>query len=101
VANVKAASPGAAGVDVILDCVSASVSQTDISDVLDPAGSMRYAAVITGVPIQASEGVNKLDVDAWFMLDMQGGNQLIPSLTKLVEEGKYRVPLPVRLLGMG
>ncbi|MCJ1474329.1 hypothetical protein MMC13_002987 [Lambiella insularis] len=101
VADIKAASPGAAGVDVIIDCVSAGASQTDISDVLNPAGSKKYAAVVTGLPFPVREGVNKLEVDAWSMVDMQGGEQLIPSLTKLVEEGTYRVPLPVRVVGLG
>lgn len=101
VADIKAASPGAAGVEAIIDCVSAGASQPDISDVLDPAGSKGYAAVVTGITIPVPEGVNKLDVSAWSMLDMQGGKQLIPSLTKLVEEGNYRVPLPVRVIGHG
>ena len=101
VADLKAASPGAAGVEVIIDCVSAGASQTDISDVLDPTGSQRYAAVVTSVPVPVPEGVNKLDVSAWSIFDMQGGMQLISLLTKLVEEGKYRVPLPVRVVGHG
>ena len=101
VADIKATSPGAAGVDVIIDCVSAGVSQTDITNVLDPTGSKRYAAVVTGAPVPLSEGVNKVDVSAWSVFDMQGSKQLIPSLTKLVEEGTYRVPLPVRVVGHG
>ena len=101
VADIKALSPGAAGVEAIMDCVSAGASQNDISDVFDPADSKRYAAVLTGVPVPVPEGVNKLDVNAWSVFDMQGGKQLIPSLTKLVEEGKYRVPLPVRVVGHG
>jgi NADPH:quinone reductase-like Zn-dependent oxidoreductase len=101
VADIKAASPGAAGVDVIIDCVSAGARQTDISDVLDSAGSKRYAAVITGISVVLPEGVNKLDVSAWSIVDIQGGKQLLPSLTKLVEEGIYRVPLPVRVVGHG
>lgn len=101
VADLKAASPGAAGVEAIIDCVSAGASQTDISDVLDPAGPKKYAAVITGVPVPVPEGVNKFDANAWSLFDMQGGKQLIPSLTRLVEEGKYRVPLPVRVVGHG
>jgi threonine dehydrogenase-like Zn-dependent dehydrogenase len=101
VAEIMAASPGGAGVDVIIDCVSAGTSQTDISDVLDPSGSKKYAALITGLPISVAEGVNKFDVNAWSMVDMQGGKQLISSLTKLVEEGTYRVPLPVRVVGHG
>lgn len=101
VADIKGASPGAAGVDVIIDCVSAGASQTDICNVFDPAGSKRYAAVITGVLVPVSKGINKLDVSAWSFIDMQGGKQLIPSLTKLVEEGTYKVPLPVRVVGHG
>ena len=101
VADINAASPGAAGVDVIIDCVSAGAGQTDICNVLDPAGARKYAAVITGVPVPVPEGVIKVDVNAWSVVDMQGGKQLIPSLTKLVEEGTYRVPLPVRIVGHG
>ncbi|KAF2489841.1 putative quinone oxidoreductase [Lophium mytilinum] len=101
VTDIKAASPGAAGVDVIFDCVSAGASQTDISDVFDSAGSKRYAAVVTSVTVPVPEGVTKLDVGGWNIVDLQGGMQLISSLTKLVEEGTYRVPLPVRVVGHG
>jgi NADPH:quinone reductase-like Zn-dependent oxidoreductase len=101
VAEIIASSPRAAGVDVIIDCVSAGASQTDISDVLDPALSKRYATVLTGVPVPLPEGINKLDISAWGTFEMQGGKQLLPSLTKLVEEGTYRVPVPVRVVGHG
>ena len=100
-ANLKAASPGAAGVDVIIDCVAAGASQTDISDVLDPTASKRYATIVSSVSVPVPEGVTKLDVSATSVVDMQGGKQLIPLLTKLVEEGTYRVPLPVRVVGHG
>lgn len=100
-ADITAASPKSAGVDVILDCVAAGASQTDISSVLDPRGSMRYAGVETGTPVSVPENVEKITVSGWLILEMQGGKQVIPSLTKLVEEGKYRVPLPVRVIGHG
>lgn len=101
VSDIKATSPGAGGVGVILDCVSAGASQTNISDVLNPTGSKRYAALVTGIPVPVPEGVNKIDVYATSTFDIQGGKQLIPSLTKLVEEGKYRVPLSIRVVGHG
>ncbi|KAI9833953.1 MAG: hypothetical protein M1819_003462 [Sarea resinae] len=101
VADIKSASPGAAGVDVIIDCVSAGASQTDITDVLDPTGSKKYAAIVTGAPVPVPEGVKKFDVSGASFVDMQGGMQLVPSLTKLIEEGTYRVPLPVRIVGHG
>ena len=99
VADLKAALPG--GVDVIIDCVSAGASQTDICDVLDPLGSKRYAAVFTGVPVSVPEGVIKIDVSGLDVIGAQGGKGLIPSLTRLVEEGTYRPPLPVRVVGHG
>lgn len=101
VTDIKAASPAAAGVDVIIDCVSAGASQTDICDVLDSSGPKRYASVVTGVPVEVPEGVSKSDVMAYDMFGAKGGKQLIPSLTCLVEEGTYRVPLPVRVVGHG
>ena len=101
VADLKAASPGAKGVDTIFDCVSAGAYQTDICDILDPAGSRTYASVITGAFVPVPPGVNKLDISGLSMMDMQGGMQLIPQLAKLVEEGTYKVPLPVRVIGHG
>lgn len=101
VADIKAALSGAAGIDVIYDCVSAGASQTDITDVFDPEGSKRYATVINGVIVPVPEDVKHIDVSAWWMIGVQGGKQLIPSLTKLVEEGTYRVPLPIRVVGHG
>jgi NADPH:quinone reductase-like Zn-dependent oxidoreductase len=101
VEDIKAASPQGVGVDVIIDCVSAGAAQTDICNVLDPNGSKRYAAVITSIPVPVPEGVELIEVGAWGMFRLPGGEQLIPSLTKLVEEGTYKVPLPVRVVGHG
>lgn len=33
--------------------------------------------------------------------DMIGGEKIIPALTKLVEDGEYQVPLPVKVVGHG
>lgn len=101
VADIKATSPPASGVDMILDCVGAGASQMDICNVFDPAGSKRYAAVVTGATIQVPEGVTRVYASADSMLDMEGGKQLIWALTKLIENGTYKVPLPVRVVGHG
>lgn len=101
VADITAASPAGDGVDVIIDCVSAGASQSDICDVFLSHGSKRYAAIVTGVPISMPESVKRLDVSAWDMVSVPGGEELIPSLTKLVEEGVYKVPLSVRVVGRG
>lgn len=101
VADITAASPRRVGVDVIFDCVSAGAFQTDICDVLDPTGSKKYAAIITGIPVAVPRGVEHLDVSMGSVLNMQGGKQVFPMLGKLVEDGVYKLPLPVRILGHG
>ena len=101
VSDIKATSPNASGVDMIIDCVGAGAAQTDICDVFDPTGSKKYAAVITGADVPVPEGVTKIDVSGWSLVDLQGGRQIIPALTSLVEEGKYKVPLPVKVVGHG
>ena len=101
VAAIKAATPRSVGVDVIFDCVSAGASQTDICDVLDPTGSKKYAAVITGVSVTVPKGVEHFDVSMSSVLDMQGGKQVFPILGKLVEDGVYKLPIPVRIVGHG
>ena len=101
ISDVKAASTGASGVDMIIDCVGAGLKQTDICDVLDPAGSKLYSSVFTGVNVAVPEWVTKHNISGWSVFDVQGGKDIIPALTKLIEEGKYKVPLPVKVVGHG
>jgi NADPH:quinone reductase-like Zn-dependent oxidoreductase len=102
VSDIKGSSPGAKGVDMIIDCVSAGITQPDICDVLDDEGSKMYASVITGVdtPVVA-KGVTKILINGWSLVGLQGGKQIIPALTRLVEEGHYKTPLSVRVVGHG
>jgi NADPH:quinone reductase-like Zn-dependent oxidoreductase len=99
--NITAASPDGVGVDVILDCVGAGSSQTDICDALNPTGLKNYAAVFTGLPIPVPEGVRKIDTSAEHIFQAEGGNHVIAEITRLVEEGIYKVPLPVVVSGHG
>lgn len=101
VSDIKGTFPEASGIDMIIDCVSAGAAQTDICDVLDPTGSKMYAAVIAGADVPVPEAVTKLNISGWSIFDVQGGKQIIPALTRLVEEGKYKVPLPVKVVGHG
>ncbi|KAH8807472.1 putative quinone oxidoreductase [Xylogone sp. PMI_703] len=101
VADIKAASPAARGVEMILDCVSAGAAQTDIYDALDVTGPKKYAAVISGIEFPVPEHVTKLDISGWALVDMPGGERIIPALTWLIETGKYRVPLPVKVVAEG
>ncbi|KAH8696744.1 putative quinone oxidoreductase [Talaromyces proteolyticus] len=99
--DIKAASPEGHGVDMIIDCVSAGASDTTICECLDSAGSKKYAAVVSGIDVPVPDGVTKINVGGWSLIEMQGGEHVIPSITELIEEGKYKVPLPVKVVGHG
>jgi NADPH:quinone reductase-like Zn-dependent oxidoreductase len=101
VSDIKNSTPESKGVDMIIDCVASGAVQKDVFDAFDPAGSKMYAASITGVDVPVPEGVTKLEISGWALLDLQGGQHVIPSLTKLVEELNYKVPLPVKVVGHG
>jgi NADPH:quinone reductase-like Zn-dependent oxidoreductase len=99
VSSIKAASPEAAGVDMIIDCLAAGATQTDICDSLDPTGSKKYSSVTCGITVPVPEGVTKFEVDGMILLEIEGGERVIPALTDLIEGGRYQVPLPVSIVG--
>jgi hypothetical protein len=101
VSDIKTSSPNSKGVDMIIDCVASGAVQRDVCDTLDPTGSKMYAASITGIDVPVPKGVTKVEISGWALTELQGGQHVIPSLTKLVEENKYRVPLPVKVVAHG
>ena len=101
VTDIKTASPEGKGVDMMIDCVGAGTAQKDICEAFDPAGSKLYSAVFTGMDVPVPDDVKKTNISGWSIFDVQGGKQIIPALTKLVEEGKYKPPVPVNVLGHG
>lgn len=86
---------------MILDCVSAGATQTDICSVFSATGSKRYASIITSTTAPVPEDVTRVDVDGWSLLEMPGGDSVLPALTGLVEEGRYKIPVGVKGIGRG
>lgn len=86
---------------MIIDCVSAGARQTNICDVLGPHGSRRYAYVRTGVDVRVPDDVDQILASAELTLDAPGGYTVIPALTKMIEDGSYGLPLPVRVIEHG
>lgn len=101
VSDIKAASPASKGIDMIVDCVGSGLEQKEICDVFDPAQSKLYASVFTGVDVPVPQGITKRNISGWSINEVQGGKDIIPSITKLVEEGMLKVPLPVKVVGHG
>ncbi|KAH8803692.1 chaperonin 10-like protein [Xylogone sp. PMI_703] len=97
--QVKLAS-GSRGVDAILDAVGAGSTQRDIFRAFDPDGPKRYAQVWTGdEEIAAPSGVDSVMFRAADAAGMQGGRNIMRALQTLLEEDKYKLPLPVRIVG--
>ncbi|KAK0711996.1 chaperonin 10-like protein [Lasiosphaeris hirsuta] len=99
VAAVKAATPGGKGVDAVLDAV-AGVGGGGLWDVLRADGPKLYSNVFTGEEVTVPEGVRGTPVFAHMMLSVnKGGKAAMGRLGDLVEEGKYQLPLDIKVVG--
>ena len=98
---IKAATPGGSGVDAILDAVTAAAGQPAVFTALNPTGPKIYSHVFTGQNVKAPEGIAPTVVNAMQIFETNGGMDAMTNLTRLVESGKYKVPVKVEVLGKG
>lgn len=102
VEDVKSSTEHGNGVDSILDTVGAANSAGGIFDTLDPGGRKRYAQVWTGEDeVQVPDGVESVLFRSRDFGQLQGGSNIMDGLQRLLEQGKYKLPLPVRNVGTG
>ncbi|KAF9894497.1 hypothetical protein FE257_006380 [Aspergillus nanangensis] len=100
VEDVRSASPGARGVDAIVDAVGAGSTERHVFDILDADGPKRYAQVWTGDPeIEVPSGVDSVMFKGADLPRLQGGKNIMLALRTLLEEGKYQLPVPVHKVG--
>jgi threonine dehydrogenase-like Zn-dependent dehydrogenase len=102
VRDVRSASPTSQGVDAIIDTVGAGATQRHIFETFDASGPKRYAQVWTGdEEIEVPGGVDSVMFRARDASQLQGGRNIMLALETLLEEGKYKLPLPVHKVGHG
>ncbi|KAI9727390.1 MAG: hypothetical protein M1834_008461 [Cirrosporium novae-zelandiae] len=102
VMEVRSASPGSRGVDAIIDTVGAGSTQRHIFETLDSNGPKRYAQVWTGdEEIEVPSGVDSVMFRGRDLSQLQGGKNIMLALQTLLEEDKYKLPLPVHKVGDG
>lgn len=99
VSDVMGAVPG--GVDAILDCVTAAAEDPGLFKTLDSNGPRLYSQVFTGVKVSAPEGVTQSVVFGRNVFDAPGGKGAMAGLGKLLEEGTYKLPVPIKVIGSG
>lgn len=99
--EIKDASPDGHGVDTIIDCVGGFAGVAGIADVFNKDADKKLAVVLTGSSVPQLEDVAVSMVNGYMLVGLQGGPNVIPALTKLVESGQYKVPYPTRVVGHG
>lgn len=98
-AALKAAIPDGAGFDAIIDAVGAGISSPTVYAALRDEGPRLCAAVVTGPPATFPAGVQGTLVGGQDFLDAE--KEAMPYLARLVDEGKYTLPVRVEVLGKG
>ncbi|CAM1511664.1 Fc.00g091770.m01.CDS01 [Cosmosporella sp. VM-42] len=99
VSDVTGAAPG--GVDAILDCVTAGASEPSVFGALRADGPRLYSQVFTGQKVSVPQDVKSAVVFGRQVFGAPGGLAAISALEQLVEEGKYKLPVPVEVIGKG
>ena len=98
---IKAATPDGAGVDGILDAVTAAANQPAIFSAFNPSGPKFYSQIASGMIPQVPEGVNAKVIYGRGIFNTKGGMSAIPALGELIESGKYKLPIAVDVVGKG
>lgn len=99
--ELKASTPGNLGVDAILDTVAGAASQPSIFDAMNPHGIRLYSQVLTGQQVKIPDGVNSTAVQARQLFDLPGGKSAITTLTDLLNDGTYKLPVKIEVVGEG
>ena len=107
VEDIQKASGGGGGGDkkgfeVIIDAVNAAADNLSLLETLQPGGS--FVEVLTGHNVPSDSvpaGVKHLRVMAAKVFDKPGTEHLYSSLAKLIDDGRYKLPLPITVVGKG
>lgn len=100
--DARQATADCQGVDAILDVVGAGGAQRDIFEALNPVGPKVYAQVWTGdEQIVAPDGVNSIMFRGRDLPQLPGNQNIVRALERLLQEEKYKLPLPVHHVGHG
>ncbi|KAK2614022.1 hypothetical protein N8I77_000883 [Diaporthe amygdali] len=103
VAAVRAASTGGLGVDAILDAVggAGNENQPGLFNTLRVHGPRLYSAVFTGSQVSLPEGVEATTSSGRQTFEVSGGRSAMSALAKLAEDGNFKAPLKIEVVGNG
>lgn len=99
---VKAASPGGAGFDAIIDCVGAVAQQAQLFDALRSDGPKILSEIVTTTRTTPTpDGIKYVRIMGAQTIQTDGGSNAMPYIANLIEEGKYKLPIKVEVVGEG
>ena len=103
VEDIKGATPGGKGVDVMIDAVGAAAKgQGGIWEVLDQGGRREFSEVFTGPQASVPEGVEKKNAYGRMVFGVPGGKEgAMRCLGEMVEGGSFKVGLELERLEGG
>ena len=99
ISDIKAATPDAKGVDVIVDAVVSGAAQASIYDTLRADGPKEVGEVFTGAEPQVPEGVKRTVAFGRQIFEPPGGKNAMSALAGLLSEGKYKLPIRIESVG--
>ncbi|KAH8736555.1 chaperonin 10-like protein [Ilyonectria robusta] len=99
VSDVTSTVPG--GVDAILDCVTAAATHPEVFGALRRDGPRMYSQVFTGQSVMVPDGVQSAVVFGRQVFEAPGGLSAMAALGKLIDEKKYKFPVPTTIVGKG
>ena len=99
--EIKAVTPDRAGVDAILDPVTAAANQPTIFSALNSSGPKLYSQVVTGQNVKVPDGVNATTIFGRQIFGTKKGLAVMPELAGLLESGKFQLPTNVEVVGKG
>lgn len=98
--DIKNASADGQGVEAIIDAVGSVATDPSLLQVL--TGSKKFAQVITGRDFKGVPAeVKHYQIAGGNVFGAPGGANIVAALGLLLEEGKYKVPVPVTVVGQG
>ena len=100
VQQIKAATPNGAGVQALIDSVASVLTTNALLETL--TGPKSFAEVITGQTVQnIPADVKHTLVFGKNVMSCPGSENLSMALGELLESGRYKLPLPVTVVGEG
>jgi len=86
-------------VDVIIDTVGAGAKSVEVFGVLTEDGPRRYAQVWTGgEEVSVPDGIESVMFRSRDLSTLQDHEQVMSALESVLKEGKYKLPLPVKVV---